>query len=235
MTEDLKTPVSGEVVKDNGLPQPKFSEPTPASPTSALSPDQIAAFSSALKPIIEDTIDRKFKSTTDKRFSRLEKLEKGEDILKEVLTSLKEQGVVLPPQLEQQYQIREAVERELSARGVVSPTDKSISSGTPNQVDTFNVVDDLKTFELDTNNPEVLNALRGQYRNHDHFLAELGKLKVRLSKPSTPSDTVSPAPAGGHVPQPENNDALIAELQTLQKNPAKNSARMKEIEKLLGW
>jgi hypothetical protein len=194
MTEEIKNQVSGEPTQETGLPQPTFSDTVPASSTSALSPEQIKAFSDALKPVIEEVVERKVQSAKDKRFSSLEK---GESVMREVLATLKSQNVAIPKELEQELQIKDYIDQRLA--GVAPTTDKSMSSAGANQTGGFNVVEELNQLGLSTNNPDVVKLVGGQYRNADHFRAEAAKLALKLSKPFTPSDTVSPAPAGSSV------------------------------------
>ena len=206
MTEEtvIEKKVSEEL-KDKGLPQPQFSE-EPVSPTSALTPESIAALSQALKPVIEDTIDRKFKSTTDKRFSRLEQ---GESVMREVLATLKEQGVTLPPALEQQFQMQEYIDKRLSERGVPPNTDKSISAEAG--IDSGNAVQQIvKEFQLDTSDPDVLTLLSGKYRNFDQLRAEAAILVARKATRPTPSSASSPPLPGGTIMTPGEKE-LVAE------------------------
>ena len=204
MTEEtvIEKKVSEEP-KDKGLPQPQFSE-EPVSPTSALTPESIAALSQALKPVIEDTIDRKFKSTTDKRFSRLEQ---GESVMREVLATLKEQGVTLPPALEQQFQMQEYIDKRLSERGVPPSADKSISAEAG--IDSGNAVQQIvKELQLDTSDPEVLQLLSGTYRDYNHMFHEAALLVARkLSKP-VPSSASSPPIPGGLINQPNEAELI---------------------------
>ena len=205
MTEETQEQKVSEEQKDKGLPQPQFSE-EPVSPTSALTPESIAALSQALKPVIEDAVERKLQSTKDKRFS---KLEQGESVMREVLATLKEQGVILPPALEQQFQMQDYIDKRLAERGVPPQADKSISAevGIDNGNVVQHVVNELK---LDTSDPEVLALLGGKYRGYDHLRAEAALLVARKATKPTPSSASSPPLPGGTIMTPSEKE-LVAE------------------------
>ena len=231
MTEETQEQKVSEEPKDKGLPQPQFSE-EPVSPTSALTPESIAALSQALKPVIEDTIDRKFKSTTDKRFSRLEQ---GESVMREVLATLKEQGVILPPALEQQFQMQDYIDKRLAERGVPPKTDKSISAEVG--IDNGNVVQQVvNELKLDTSDPDVLTLLAGKYRNYDHLRAEAALLVARkLSKPVPSPAASSPIPGGASFSR-ETIEELVSRFNETKKYPTSPEYKTikAELEKR-GW
>jgi hypothetical protein len=209
MTTD-ETKVSGDGTGEVKLPQPSFSETTPASSTSAFSPENISALSEALKPVIEDAVERKLQSTKDKRFSALEK---GESAMKEVLATLKEQGVQLPPKLEQEFQIKEAVDAALKARGVTPEANKSMSAdGVGKQGDQFNVIAELNNYGLSTNDPDVVSLVGGRYQNPDQLRLAMANLALKKAKPSTPSATLSAAPVGD-APKPDTEKEMIGNYQ----------------------
>mgnify|MGYP001176771704 CR=1 FL=1 len=219
MTEDIEKQVSGGGT-EAGLPQPTFSE-SPASSPSALTPDQISAFSAGLKPIIEEIVERKVQSVKDKRFSLLEK---GESSLTEALAQLKQQGVTIPPHIEQQFEVKAYVDRMLAERGVATAGDKSMSNAGANQTGNFNVVEELNMLGLSTNDADVVKLVGGQYRNADHFRAEAAKLALKKSRPSNPSDTLSPAPTGSPVVQPGATELIGAYKKEVMANRGKKDA-----------
>jgi hypothetical protein len=224
-------PKVSEETPETGLPQPKFSE-QPASPTSAASPELISAISQALVPTIEEVIERKFKSTTDKRFS---KLEKGDSVLKEVLATLKSQNVAIPPEVERDFQIREYIDERLKT--VVPEQGKSIPEAGTSQAQTnFDIVSELKSFDLDANDPAVLKIVSTQHRNPDHLRADLATFALGQSK-QTPSETLSAAPTGGAKTSKltdEDIEAKSAKLNELYKTPTVSAAEIKKLEAELG-
>ena len=228
MTE-LETKVS-EGQQDTELPSPEFSE-APVSPTSSLTPEAISELSKALTPIIEDTIDRKFKSTTDKRFS---KLDKGNAVLTEVLANLKNQGVSIPKEVERDFALRNYIDERLAEREVSSQTGNGIPQSGVSATEQFDAFAVVNSLGLDTNDAEVRSLLSGKYRSTDKFEAEAAKLALRKAAKPT-ADATSAAPlAGGSSSQPDTA-ALTGQLAKLQKDPLKNKVQIAALEKQLGW
>jgi hypothetical protein len=219
MTEGLENQVSGEPVKDSGLPQPTFQDKVPASSPSALTPDQIKAFSDALKPVIEEVVERKVQSSKDKRFSTLER---GESVMREVLATLKSQNVAIPRELEQELQLKDYIDQRLA--GVAPAGDKSMSGAGANQSGNFNVVEELNSLGLSTNDQDVVKLAGGVYRNADHFRAEARLLALKKAKPSSPSDTLSPAPVGSPIVKPEAIELIGAYKKEVLANRGKKDA-----------
>jgi hypothetical protein len=87
----------------------------------------------------------------------------------------------------------------------------------------------ISEFGLNANDPDVLKAITEKEPS-----IALGKIAVARAKQPSPTTLQSPPPSGTPV-APKNEQALLAELQKLQKTPSKNMERMKEIEKELGW
>jgi hypothetical protein len=240
MTEELKQTVSGESTSEGGLPQPNFTEQIPASSTSELKSDQQVAFSPEQEAYLEKVFERKLQSVKDKRFDALEKKETK---MTEVLTKIKEMGIKLTPELEQEFQVKDAVRNALAEIGVTPVADKSMSKAGVSGADKFNVVDELKAFELDTNNPDVMKLVdglpKGVFRNPDHFRAEAAKLAVRIAKQSTTtsSDTMTNAPVVGAAitkMSSEEQEKAWAKLGSLLSAPTENAAEIAALKKALG-
>jgi hypothetical protein len=238
MTEELKTQVSGEPTPESGLPQPKFSEETPDSPTSALTSEQLKAISEALRPVIKEESERAAQSVKDKRFNQFEK---RDDSVKELLATLKAANVPIPPGVEAQYQLRDMLDEELARRGVAPVPDKSISGAGASKTDNFNVVEELQKFGFTTNDPDVMKKVqdlgKGLYRNPDHFRADIAELAVTKLKPPTPSSLLnSPAKGGGGGSQQldeAEREKLSGNLIDLMREPTKNAAQIEALQKRL--
>jgi hypothetical protein len=225
MTEETKEKVSEEA-KGNDPLQVEFSKEKPDSSTSALTPEQFSALSEQLAPIIEDAVERRIKSTTDKRFSRLEK---SESVAKEVLATLKAQGVAIPKELERDYELREYVDQRIEA--ATAGAGKSMSGTGVDSEGDFNVVEELKKLELDTNDVEVIAMVKDKkFRNPDHFRAEALALALRKAK-TPPSDDTTNSPATGGSGKAklsdEKKEELGKQIVELQREPTTNAAKIK--------
>jgi hypothetical protein len=232
MNESEVAQVSG-AVPDAGLPKPEFSEPTASSP-SALSPTTIEELLSKLEPVLDDRIDRKFKSTTDKRFS---KLEKGTQTMTEVLAALKTQGATIPPDVEREYALRDYVDQRVAQTAPI-PSDNGMSQAPAKQDGQFDALSAIKSFGLDTNDAETLNLLKGKYRNPDHFSLEAAKLAIKKAgKPASSSSSLPPL--GGGASQQALSDAdrevKSAKLQKLYLTPTVNASEIASLKKELGY
>jgi hypothetical protein len=230
MSDNNENKVSEEG-QDSGLPSPTFSD-KPVSPTSALGPDAIAEISKALLPAIEEQIDRKFKSTTDKRFS---KLEKGDKALGEILASLEKQGVQIPAEVKREYDIKDYINQRIEeAREVSQPVDNGMSATGTKSDGRFDALKTIKSLNLDVADPDTVALMKGTYHDAYHFEAEAAKLALRKATKPTAQGSGQPPLGGGNSSAPDMA-ALTSELQKLQKMPMQNAVRIKEIEKQLGW
>jgi len=231
MNEQEETKVS-EDTQDANLPKLEFSE-KPVSPTSDLSPEQIEAFSSMLKPIIEEVVERTVQSTKDKRFS---KLEEGKSVLKEVLATLKAQNVPIPKEVEREYELRDYVDKRIEAMGgAPQPKDNGMSEDAAGVSGQFDALEILKQYGLDTANPDVTALFKVKnYRNVDHFEKEVAKLALKQAAKPTPSAGSVPPMSGGSSTQSDQGE-LVTQLAKAQKDPIGNKALIAELEKKLGW
>jgi hypothetical protein len=232
MTEQ-KDVVSGVVAQDTSLPKPEFSEPQSASPTSALSTPTIEELLDS--PAFEDKINRMFKRTTDKRFS---KLEKGEQTMTEVLAALKEQGATIPEAVEREYQLTDYINERIS-QAVPVPQGNGMPAAPAKVEGQFDSLAVINSFSLDTNDAEVRELLKGKYRNPDHFNAEAAKLALKKAgKPAPSASSSSPLDGGGTSTQglsDAEKEVKASRLQVLFRAPTSNKVEIEKLKKELGW
>lgn len=92
----------------------------------------------------------------------------------------------------------------------------------------------IEQYGLDGNDPEVVDkVLRGSLTAEQADIAAL-RLAYQRAKPSTSSPSAASAPSGKPAVA-ENQDAKIARLSQLQKEPTKHRAEIKKLEGELGW
>jgi hypothetical protein len=167
-------------------------------------------------------------STKDKRIAQLEKRLGMSD-----LAELEEQGVQIPENVKLEYRLRN-LETQRPAPESQAPT----SQGSGASLTTQDVSEVVKQYQLDANSPEVLEALRGTYRNRDHFEATLAKVALaRVNRPQ-PSAAESAAPVTESSAPTKDTASMIARLNELQKFPSKNRAEIAKLSTELearGW
>ena len=165
-----------------GVPTPTFSGEGDSS-TSADADVIVSKLVTKLTPVIEETVERKFKSATDKRFSRLEKASKRIDLLAE----LKDQyNVPIPKDLENDMRIRD-LEEQLANRPVSSSDQGRSLADTA----VTEALAEFTKYGVPTNTPEAIRILGGNYRNQDHMRAEVRGFIANAMKPQP-----EPSPAG---------------------------------------
>jgi hypothetical protein len=231
-TEENK---SGEQVagQETGLPNPTFSEQKAVSSPSALTPEAIEAIAKGLSPMIEEQIERKLQSTKDKRFSTLEK---GEGLMRETLALLKNNGVAIPKELEQELALKDYVDQRLQA--VAPKADAGTSAPAQSQTGALNLVQMLAEFGLNANDPDVLKLAGGTYRNVDHLRAEAAALAINKLKTPSPSSTLAPAQKGmtpGTGLTDTDKESKSGRLRELYKQPSRYAGEIKALEKELGY
>jgi hypothetical protein len=230
------TEVSEGFSPDAGMPILDVSASVPVSPTS-LSPEQIAEVSKSLLPMIEDTIERKFKSTTDKRFSKLDKLEKKEVVMTELLATLKSQGATIPAEVERQYAVNDYIDQRIAERMVPRPTDNGMSAEVAKTEGQFDALSVLKTYGLESNDPLVPGLMSGRYKSVDHFELEVARAVAKKTAKPASSQASMPPLTGGvsstSMTEVEKN-AAYAKLNNLYKTPSASAVEIAELEKSLG-
>jgi hypothetical protein len=232
MTEQ-ENKVSGEGL-DTSVPTLEFSD-NPVSPTSTLTSEQIEAFSNALKPVIEEVVERKVRSSKDKRFQRLED---GNMVMTEVLATLRQQGATIPEAVEREYALKEHIDAAV-AKGIASQQgDNGMSHVETKSNGQFDALELVKQYGLDPADEKVVALFKAKnYRSVDHFEKEVLKLAVSGAAKPTPSSSSSPVLlGGGGASQMSDGDKLVkfAKLGVLYKTPSKSAEEIKVLEKELG-
>lgn len=221
-TQPESTPEAG----NQGLPVPTFSETSADKPTSQV---DTKALAKEVADILRPELERTAQSVKDRRFAAIEKKLGMSD-----LAELREMGVEIPENVEMKYQLRQLMEQR-NPQAPETPTQAPTSQGSGASLTVQDVSEVVKKFNLDANQADVMEALRGTYRNRDHFEASLANLAfAKLNKPQ-PSAAASPAmPSTPNPPSsPVDVSALSAEYSKLAKAPGKNAKRLKEIEDIL--
>jgi hypothetical protein len=188
MSDDPKTTESGSEPAIEELPIPKIESASTDSPPSSLDIDSLAE--TILKKLSPE-LDKKLQSTKDKRISEIEKrLNLGQ------FAELEELGAQIPENVKLEYRLRELEGRNAKAE---SPAQRP-SQGSGAQLSAQDVSQVITDLQLDANDPQVIEALRGSYRSRDHFDAAMTKLAyARVTKPN-PSPSAAPAVQGKPAP-----------------------------------
>lgn len=177
---DNKTPEGGAEVASEGLPIPKLEKPSPDSATSSVDTEAIAK---KVAEILKPDFEKVAQSTKDKRIAALEKrLGLGD------LAELEEMGVTIPDSAKMEYRLRLLERRPEESSDKPQPSQGSGEKGFTAQY----VSEVIKENNLDANDPQVLELLRGTYRNNDHFEAVMAK--AALARVNRPAGSVSAAP-----------------------------------------
>ena len=213
-TNDPK--VSGSDESGEGLPTPQFSETAPSS----TSTDNADAIVSKLTPILEALIEKKVQSTKDKRFSRLEQALGGR---LDMLAELENEGVTIPKDLKSDMRVRDLEER-LTQLTTPQPAPVVDAGTSTTRQAVTDAVAELKNHNLDPNDADFIDLLRGNYSNRDAFDNKvaryvLGKVSPH---PASPAGVVQSAATGG---QPvKGREALkadyVKELQAVRGSKA---------------
>lgn len=207
----------GQEQVNQELPTPKFTDASAGSATSSVDPE---ALTEAILKRLDPILEKKLQSTKDKRIANIEKRLGMQDI-----EELKAMGATIPDSVLTEYRFRQLEESRQSPASSQTPT----SQGSGANLAAQDVSEVVKKFQLDANEPDVINALRGTYRNRDHFEATLAQMALaRVNRP-TPTAADSAAITGSPAPLKGDASAMIARLTELQKFPTKNKA---EIAKL---
>jgi hypothetical protein len=188
MSDDPKTPEREAEQETTELPIPKISEPSPdSSPSSGVDID-------AIVEKVSEKISREIRmaqSTKDREIAEIKKkLNSGQ------FAELEELGAQIPENVKLEYRLRELEGRNAKAE---SPAQRP-SQGSGAQLSAQDVSQVITDLQLDANDPQVIEALRGSYRSRDHFDAAMTKLAyARVTKPN-PSPSAAPAVQGKPAP-----------------------------------
>lgn len=216
---DLQNPESGTEQASEGLPIPKLESASSASQTSSV---DTKALAKEVAELLRPELERTAQSTKDKRIAAIEKkLGLGD------LAELEQMGATVPENVKLEYRLR-----NLEGGRTTEPaqTQSTPSNGNGEALTALDVSEVIKEYQLDANDPQVLEKLRGTYRNRDHFQATMAKValaQVNRQPPSPSGSSVltSEAARTGDV------SGKIERLAEYQKQPTKYKA---EIAKLKG-
>jgi hypothetical protein len=207
MTDNTK-PEGGQEQVSGELPTPRFTDASAGSATSSVDTDALVE---AVLRRLEPTLDKKLQSTKDKRIAEIEKRLKMSD-----LTELEELGAQIPDNVKLEYRLR-----QIEGNRQPESNQATTSQGSGANLATQEVAEVVKKLNLDANDPEVIEKLRGTYRNRDHFEATLAQMALaRATKPqpsAAESATIQAQPS-----TPVDVSAKIAQLQKLQREPTRN-------------
>jgi len=210
MTEPTKTEGGQEQVNQE-LPTPKF---TDASADSATSRVDTKALAAEVAKLLKPDFEKVAQSTKDKRIAALEKkLGVGD------LAELEELGAQIPDSVKMEYRFRQLETQRQPESSGQTPT----SQGSGANLTAQDVSEVVKNFQLDANSADVIEALRGTYRNRDHFEATLARLAMaKTNKPAPDAANSSTLNA-----QPVSTDKAAAiekgYLEAIAKVPRGNT------------
>jgi hypothetical protein len=168
------------------LPKPTFTE----APVSSTSGPDVETLAEKVAAKLRPDFEKIAQSTKDKRIAKLEKAMGVGD-----LAELEEMGATIPDPVKWEYRFRQLEQQNV----------RQESGGTGLQSDGDSVSKVIQETGLDANRPEVLDLLRGQYRNMDHFAREAYALSKRLSTRSAPNLSSAPPVTSDSTPSTEKS------------------------------
>jgi hypothetical protein len=222
MSDDPQTQESGqEQQASEELPVPKLEDASADSrPSGQLDTDALVQ---TILERLNPEIDKRVQSVKDKRIAEIEKrLDSGQ------FTELEALGASIPDDVKREYRLRELEDR------LKQPQRQETSKGNGASLSAQDVSQVISDLSLDANDPAVIEALRGTYRNRDHFEATMGRMALQKVNRKQPSPSAAPSGNSGTAAAGVDEDALLGELQTLYKEPSKHMPRILEIQKALG-
>ena len=215
-----------EVVESKAPPTPTISEPSGGQPKSvapAIDEDKLVA---KLIERLEDVIEKKVQSKTDRRLSRVDGFYADMESLKGYLQ--KNKGDVDAAYREM------AIDDLLQSRAASGAVPGRTAEPEP-QVDASTVADILNEAEVKFDDPDVLTWSKKQYADVGDAYRELSRMvtkKVKQGRAASGSPVLDAGttvvPAGG-----EEADDLTDKLIELQKQPTKNKAAIGALSKKL--
>jgi hypothetical protein len=215
-------PERGTEQPSEGLPIPKLE--TPLSDSSPSSVDTDAIVRQVTENLRRDL--RMAQSTKDKNAELVRKTPGISD-----LAELEAMGATIPDNVKQEYRFRQ-LEQQRPADN--SPDQKPSSPGNGAALTAQDVTEVVKKFQLDANDADVIGALRGTYRNRDHFEATLANMALaRVNRPQPSAAESTTIQSGSASTNAVDVDRLNAELIELSKAPSKNMKRIQEIGEIL--
>lgn len=221
MTEPTQ-PETGKEPASQELPIPKLENASSGGPTSSVDIDAIAK---QVAERIQNDL-RMAQSTKDKEIAKIKKqLGIGD------LSELEEMGAQIPDNVKLEYRLRQI---ETARTPESSPSQPTSSPGNGAALSAQDVSEVVKNFNLDANSADVIEALRGTYRNRDHFEATLARMA--MAKANKPTGSAAESPALESAPASSSKtdvNVLINRLSALQKEPTKNKEEIRKLKKEL--
>jgi hypothetical protein len=94
------------------------------------------------------------------------------------------------------------------------------------------VISDLS---LDANDPAVIEALRGTYRNRDHFEAAMGRMALQKVNRKQPSPSAAPSgQTGNATPSQDAQSAYESKMSNIVQT-MRGDAKQRAIAELRVW
>lgn len=216
---DPTQPESGQEQVNQGLPTPTFTETSAGSSTSSVDTEAlIEAVLNRLTPQLE----KKLQSTKDKRIANIEKQLGIRD-----LEELEAMGATIPESVKLEHRLRQLEgTRQSTPPQAQTPT----SPGSGANLTAQDVAEVVKKFQLDANDPDVIGALRGTYRNRDHFENTLAHLALTRATrpPSDASGSASlPGSAGKQTDKAKQIETgYLEEMKTVRRGDVRGVSRV---------
>lgn len=215
-------PERGTEQPSEGLPIPKLETPLSDSSPSSVDTDAI------VKQVTENLRRelRMAQSTKDKEIATIKKTLGISD-----LSELEAMGATIPENVKLEHRLRQL---ETQRTTESSPDQKPSSPGNGAALTAQDVTEVVKKFQLDANDADVIGALRGTYRNRDHFEATLASMALaRVNRPQPSAAESVSINSGSASTNTVDVDRLNAELIELSKAPSRNMKRIQEIGDIL--
>jgi hypothetical protein len=225
---DTPKPEGGQEQVSQELPTPKF---TGASADSATSSVDTTALAKEVAKLIMPEFQKMAQSTKDKRIADIEKQMSRLGLSD--LAELEGMGAQIPDNVKQEFRFRQL---ESQRQTPEAPSQTSTSQGSGANLTAQDVSEAVRQYQLDANTPEVLEVLRGTYRNRDHFEATLARVALARSNKPTPTPAESASlqsqPPAGKMAA-DVADQKYGELGRLLKEPSRNASKIESLKKEL--
>jgi hypothetical protein len=190
MLDDPKNLERGAEQASEGLPIPKLETPSPvSSPSSSVDIEAIA-------DKVAEKIQRDLRMAQSKKDKNAELVKKTYGI--NDLSELEEMGVEIPEKVKWEYRLRNLE----GSRTQPESTVKTPSPGSGAALTAQDVSQIITDLQLDANDPQVIEGLRGTYRSRDHFESHMTKLALGRATKQPPS--LSAAPVGSAPVSPSD-------------------------------
>jgi hypothetical protein len=200
-------PTEGGLEKANEeLPVPKFENSSAASATSSV---DTKALAKEVAELLRPDFEKVAQSTKDKRIAEIEKKLKLSD-----LAELEGMGAQIPDNVKLEYRFRE-LESNRTPQG---SGQAATSQGSGASLTAQDVSETVQRFKLDANQPDVIEKLRGTYRNRDHFEATLAQMALAQATKQPGSATSASTLISPPAPTMDEQTALQQEFDARAKS-----------------